>query len=66
MIDPELKAQLDALSVKLDATFKSAEKTRKYIFWTIVASAALIVIPLLILPFAAGSLISSYSSALNF
>ncbi len=66
MIDPELKQELDRLNAKVDAAFQSAEKTRKYILWTIVGSVLLIVIPLLILPFAAGSLLSSYSTALGF
>ncbi|HEX8993756.1 MAG TPA: hypothetical protein VF803_00705 [Candidatus Paceibacterota bacterium] len=66
MIDPELKQELDALNKRIDEVYQSAERTRKYIWWTIMVSAALIVIPLLILPFAAGSLLSSYSSMMSF
>ncbi len=65
MIDPELKAEFDEIKAKIDATFRSAEKTRKYIFWTAVVTAALVIIPLLVLPFVASSLFSTYSSALN-
>ncbi|MDE2213148.1 MAG: hypothetical protein KGJ34_01255 [Patescibacteria group bacterium] len=66
MIDPELKAELERLEQKIDAAYRSAEKTRKYIFWTIVVSVVVIVVPLLFLPFAVNSLLSTYSSALSF
>jgi len=66
MLDPELKQELDTLSVKIDAAFQSAEKTRRYILWTIIGSVLIVLLPLLILPFFAGSLLSSYSSALSF
>ena len=66
MIDPELKSELDRLEAKMDATYASAEKTRKYIFWSMVGGVAVIVLPLLFLPFAVSSLMSSYSAALNF
>ena len=65
-MDSELKTRLDAIEQKLDATYHSAEKTRKYILWTVIITVAFIVIPLVLLPFAAGSLLSSYSDTLNF
>ena len=45
-----IEIKLAELEGKLDATFASAEKTRKYILWTGIITAAVIVIPLLILP----------------
>lgn len=51
-MDPELQRQLTALEQKIDATFKSAEKTRKYLLWTMIASLAVIVLPLIGLLFA--------------
>ena len=65
-MDPDLKAQLDRIEQKVDAAFRSAEKTRKYILWTGIITAVVIILPLLFLPFAIGSLMNSYSSALNF
>ncbi|MGH7141168.1 MAG: hypothetical protein ACREGH_00850 [Minisyncoccia bacterium] len=65
-MDPEMKAQLDRIEQIAEAACVSAEKTRKYILWTVIISVAVVVIPLLILPFAAMSLLSTYSSALNF
>ena len=47
---------------KLEAIFKSAEKTRKYIKWTIIASLVFILLPLLVLPFLAANLFSIYSN----
>ncbi len=65
-MDPELKNRLDAIEQKVDAAYRSAEKTRKYILWTVIVTVAIIVIPLFFLPFAVNSLMSSYSSALSF
>lgn len=46
-----MELKLAELEGKLDATFASAEKTRKYFLWTGIITVAVIVIPLLILPF---------------
>lgn len=51
-MDPELQQRLTALEQKIDATFKAAEKTRKYLLWTMIASIAVIVLPLIGLLFA--------------
>lgn len=66
MIDPELTSALNQLEAKVDAVYRSAEKTRKYILWTVIGTVALFVLPLLFLPFAIGSLMSTYSAALSF
>jgi hypothetical protein len=65
-MDTDLKAQLDRIEAVANAAARSAERTRKYILWTGIITAVIIVAPLLLLPFAIGSLISSYGSALNF
>jgi hypothetical protein len=65
MIDPELKAELSALSAKIDAVNRSAEATRKWTKWTALITLALIILPLLVLPFVAGSLISDLSTGLS-
>lgn len=66
MIDPELKKELDALNAKIDAAFKAADATRKWIKWTVIVTTVLFILPLFALPFAVGSLMSSYSAALGF
>ena len=66
MIDPELNAELQTIKAIAEAARVSAEKTRKYILWTGIITAAVIILPLLFLPFAINSLLSTYTSALNF
>ena len=65
MIDPELSAKLDEIAAKADAAFKAAESTRKYLFWTGVVTAALIIIPAIGLAFAIPQFISSYTTGLT-
>ena len=45
---------------KLEEIFKSAEKTRKYIKWTVIVSLFVILLPLLVLPFLAANLFDIY------
>ena len=59
-MDPALQSKLDALEKKVDAVYISAEKTRKYFLWTCIITLAVIVLPLLLLPFAVGQLLSYY------
>lgn len=49
-MDEDLSRRLTELEAKLDAVYASAEKTRKYLFWSGVVAILLIVVPLLILP----------------
>ena len=50
-MEEELRARLDALEKKIDAIYRSAEKTRKYFLWTLITSVAVIVLPLIGLAF---------------
>ena len=61
-MDPELKNRLDAIEAKLEATFVSAEKTRKYFLIIGIVSLVAFLLPLLGLVFAIPSFLSSYSS----
>lgn len=45
-----IETKLAEMSGKIDASFASAEKTRKYILWTGLFGVAVIVIPLLLFP----------------
>lgn len=60
---PEEK--LAALEKKLDAIYESVEKTRKYIFWTVVVTIAIVVLPAVGLMFAIPSFLSSYNTTLE-
>jgi hypothetical protein len=65
MIDPELLTKLDEISAKAEKAYQAAESTRKYLFWTGVVTAALIVLPLIGLAFAIPQFISSYTTTLQ-
>ena len=65
MIDPELAAKLEEISAKADRAYNAAESTRKYLFWTGVITAALIVLPAIGLVFVIPQFIDSYTSTLT-
>ncbi|TSD03084.1 MAG: hypothetical protein Athens071416_344 [Parcubacteria group bacterium Athens0714_16] len=61
-MNDEIKQKLEQQDVKLDAIYKSVEKTRKYfqmIFWVTIA---MVVLPLIALLFMVPSFLSTYSS----
>lgn len=53
--------QLTRIEQKVDALYTSAEKTRKYFLWTLIITAAVIIVPLLILPLVLPFFLSSLS-----
>ena len=57
--------RLAAIEKKIDAMYVSVEKTRKYIFWTVVVTIALVVLPAIGLVFAIPSFLSTYSETLE-
>ena len=65
MDETELQKKLEILQQKIDATFESAEKTRKYFLILLIGSAAVFVLPLIGLLFAVPSFISTYSDIVN-
>lgn len=52
-MDEEIKKILAEQDKKLDAIFKSAEKTRKYFLWTLIISVVVIVLSLIGISFLA-------------
>ena len=44
--------RINSIEQKVDAIYKSVEKTRKYFFWTLVITIALVVLPAIGLVFA--------------
>lgn len=65
MIDPELLAKLEEIGAKADKACRAAEATRKYLFWTGVITAALIILPAIGLVFVIPQFISSYTTVMN-
>ena len=60
-MDQDLKNKLEEQSVKIDAIYKSVEKTRKYFLMIIWVSVIAVVLPLIGLLFAIPSFLSNYS-----
>ncbi len=46
-MDEDIKKRLDEQDKKLAEILVSTEKTRKYIFWTLIISVVVVVLPLL-------------------
>ncbi|MFA5107681.1 MAG: hypothetical protein WC497_05150 [Patescibacteria group bacterium] len=61
-MDPDIQKKLEEHDRLLAEIFKSTEKTRKYILWSVIGSVLLFIIPLIILMF----LIPMYLKALDF
>ena len=55
----EVLKKLTELEAKVDAVYKSAEKTRKYFLWTIIVSVVVFVLPLVGLLFVIPQFINS-------
>ena len=55
----EILRKLEEQDKKLDAIYKSAEKTRKYFLWTLIITIVVIVLPLIGLIFAVPALLKS-------
>lgn len=47
MENEEIIKKLNELEVKIDATYESAEKTRKYILWYLIGTIITIVLPII-------------------
>jgi len=62
-MDPDIAKKLLDLETKIDAIYASAEKTRNYFKWTLIATAVLFLLPLIIMLFVLPSAISSITSA---
>lgn len=46
-MDSELEKKLQQLESKIDAAYRSAERTRRMFMWTLIISVATIMLPLL-------------------
>jgi TRAP-type mannitol/chloroaromatic compound transport system permease small subunit len=64
-METEIKNLLEAQQIKIDAIYTSVEKTRKYLLWTMIATIAFFVLPLIGLIFIVPTFISSYTSSID-
>ena len=60
-MDQEIAAKIEALESKIDAVYRSSEKMRKYFLWTLVITAAVVILPLIGLVFVIPQFINQYS-----
>lgn len=64
-MDEETLGRIKHIEMRVEAIYESAEKTRKYFLWTLIATVVVFVLPLLGLLFAIPSFMDSYSNALG-
>lgn len=64
-MENDIPTRLSELEKKVDAIYISVEKTRKYLYWTMIISIVLFVLPLIGLLFAVPAFITNYSDTLG-
>ena len=64
-MDQDLNKKIDEQGVKIDAIYKSVEKTRKYFLMMVWITVIAIVLPLIAMVFVLPSFLSTYTSALG-
>ena len=64
-MEEEIKNRLDAQDELLKKIYVSAEKTRKYLFWTLIVSLVVFVLPLIAMVFVLPQFLNSYLPTLN-
>jgi type IV secretory pathway component VirB8 len=64
-MEPGIEKRLVELERKIDEIYISVEKTRKYIFWTMIVTLVVFVLPLIALMFAIPSFLSNYTDMIN-
>lgn len=60
-MDEETREKIQEIDKKLDAIYRSVEKTRKYFKWTMIITIVVVVLPLIGLLFVIPSFMSLYS-----
>lgn len=64
-MEQDLKKIIEDQQQKIDQIYISVEKTRKYLYWTMVATIVFFVLPLIVMIFALPAMIASYTSTLS-
>ena len=65
-MENEIRTKLEEQDAKLDAIYKSVEKTRKYFLIIAWVTVAAVVLPIIGLLFAIPSFLKTYTSIINF
>lgn len=66
MTEDEIYKKITEQDAKLDAIYRSAEKTRAYFKWTLIVSVVFFVLPLVGLLFIIPQFMSTYTNMLSF
>ena len=61
-MEQEILAKIEVLEKKVDAVYGSAEKMRKYFFWTLIITVAAILLPLIGLLFVIPQFLGNYNN----
>ena len=64
-MDQDLQKKIEEQGIKIDAIYKSVEKTRKYFLMIIWVTVIAVVLPLIGLIFVLPSFLSTYTSAIG-
>lgn len=64
-MDQEILQKFQEQDKKLDAIFKSAEKTKKYFLWVLIISVAVIILPLIGIAILIPRIVELYTGALG-
>lgn len=64
-MEEEVFKKLEEHDKKLDAIFRSAEKTRKYFLWTIIITVLMFMVPLIALIFVIPIFLQNYAGNLS-
>lgn len=67
-MEQEIMKKLEEQDKKIDAIYKSVEKTRKYFLWTLIITIITVVLPMVaaafVVPWALKTMISAYGGLL--
>ncbi|MFA9262420.1 MAG: hypothetical protein ACEQSB_03655 [Undibacterium sp.] len=61
-METEISTALKVLEEKIALVHESVEKTRKYMFWSLVIQLAVVLLPIILLMFSVPFLLSSFSN----
>ena len=64
-MDEETLGRIKHIEMRVEEIYTSVEKTRKYLYWTMIATVVIFVLPLIGMLFAVPAFLSNYSSALG-
>ena len=65
-MEEEILKKIEAQDKKLEEIYRSVEAIKKYFLWTLIVTAALIILPIIGLLFVIPKFLSIYSNVLNF